>query len=212
MTLSKLFSRCVNRDYIRTSYSADYAFDLIGNHLIIYFQDSDGIVDWVRNLDFPAAAYKRDGKTVWYAHRGFLKVWKTLVPRMMPLIFDTNVEQITVVGYSHGAALAVFCHEYVWYHRPDLRNTLTGYGFGCPRVIWGTISKEFSERWNRFTVIRNREDFVTHVPPSVFGYRHVGDLLEIGEKGKYSSINAHRPENIRRELRIFEARAYKGKK
>ena len=212
MTLSRLFSRCVNRDYIRTPLSADYAFDLVGNRLTVYFQDSDGAVDWAHNLDFPAAAYRRNGKTVWYAHRGFLKVWTSLIPRVESLINDVNVKEITVVGYSHGAALAVFCHEYAWYHRPDLRNTLVGYGFGCPRVVWGNLPGDVSDRWAGFTVIRNRNDLVTHLPPKAFGYRHVGNLLEIGRKGKYSAIDAHRPENIRRELRAYEARRYHGEK
>ena len=212
MTLSRLFSRCVTRDYIRTPLSADYAFDLVENRLTVYFQDSDGVVDWVRNLDFPAAAYKRKGTTVWYAHRGFLKVWKSLMPRLEPLINDAKVKEITVVGYSHGAALAVFCHEYVWYHRPDLRNTLVSYGFGCPRVIWGDLSSEVSDRWVGFTVIRNHDDLITHLPPVFLGYRHVGNILEIGEKGRYSAIDAHRPENIRRELRAYEARKHNGEK
>ena len=135
-----------------------------------------------------------------------------MVPHLEPLINDLNVKEITVVGYSHGAALAVFCHEYVWYHRPDLRKTLVGYGFGCPRVVWGDLSSEVSDRWAGFTVIRNQEDLVTHLPPVAFGYRHVGNLLEIGEKRKYSAIDAHRPENIRRELRAYEARRYQGEK
>ncbi len=204
MTLSALFARCVNRSYIHTPTSADYAYDRVGNHLYIYFQDSDGVVDWIRNLDFPAAAYRRDGKTVWYAHRGFLEVWRTLIPRVEPLFSDPSVKRVTVVGYSHGAALAVFCHEYVWYHRPNLRDSLEGYGFGCPRVLWGKSVSDLRARWERFTVIRNLDDIVTHVPPRVWGYYHVGKMLEIGEAGKYSAVDAHRAEAIRRELRVYE--------
>ena len=207
MTLTALFSRCVSRSYIRTPDCTDYAFDLAGKRLTIYFQDSDGMVDWLRNLDFPAAAYKREGETIWYAHRGFLRVWNTLIPRIDPLLADTRVESVTAVGYSHGAALAVFCHEYAWYLRPDLRETLTGYGFGCPRVVWGPLSDEAAARWQGFTVIRNREDAVTYLPPAILGYRHVGKILEIGEKGKYTPVDAHRPENIRRELYAYETSA-----
>ena len=204
MTLSALFSRCVRRDYITTPSRADYAYDRVGDHLLIYFQDSDGIVDWVNNLNFPAAAYRRDGRTVWYAHRGFLMVWESLIPRIAPLVTDRTVRKITVVGYSHGAALAVFCHEYVWYYRPDLRGSLEGYSFGCPRVLWGRVSDELGARWKNFTVIRNLQDIVTHVPPRILGYKHVGRMVEIGEAGKYSDVDAHRAENIRRELWAYE--------
>lgn len=204
MTLSTLFNRCVRRDYSTTSAHADYAFDRIGTHLIIYFQDSDGAVDWFHNLNFPVAAYRRDGETAWYAHRGFLKVWSSLIPHVQSPIEDPLVEDITVVGYSHGAALAVFCHEYAWYRRSDLRERLRGYGFGCPRVLWGRVSEELAVRWKNFTVIRNRPDIVTYVPPRILGYRHVGAMLEIGEPGKYSAVDAHRAKNIRRELWTYE--------
>ena len=205
MTLSNLFTRCVKREYITTPNHTDYAYDLVNGHLILYFQDSDGASDWIKNLDFPAAAYRRDGKTVWYAHRGFLKAWLSLIPRMDPLIKDPTVTKVTVVGYSHGAALAVFCHEYVWFHRPDLRDFLESYAFGCPRVLWGRIRADIAARWLTFTIIRNIPDIVTHVPPHILGYRHVGHMLEIGQTGKYSAIDAHRPQNIRRELIAYEA-------
>ena len=107
-------------------------------------------------------------------------------------------------SYSHGAALAVLCHEYVWYNRPDLRDLICGYGFGCPRVFWGFRTKKRMQRWERFTVIRNVDDIVTHVPPAIWGYSHVGSMIKIGEKGKYSPVDAHRPENIMAELRQRE--------
>lgn len=202
--LTTLFSRCVRRTYIHTPTHADYAYDRIQKHLILYFQDSDGTIDWLHNLDFPAVAYRRNGKINWYAHRGFLRVWESLIPRVSPLVTDKSLEKITIVGYSHGAALAVLCHEYVWYHRPNLRESLTGYGFGCPRVLWGHVTDELSQRWDRFTVIRNRKDIVTYVPPAFLGYHHVGHLLEIGEAGKYSAVDAHRAKNILRELWNYE--------
>ena len=206
MTLSALFTRCVRRDYVTTSSHADYAFDLVGETLIIYFQDSDGAVDWLHNLNFIAAPYRRNGKTVWYAHRGFLKAWNSVIPYIQPIIDDPSVKTISVVGYSHGAALAVFCHEYIWYRRPDLRETLSGYGFGCPRVLWGHVSEDVVERWSRFTVIRNLRDIVTYVPPAFLGYRHVGTVVEIGEAGKYSAVDAHRAKNICREMQAYEKR------
>jgi hypothetical protein len=144
------------------------------------------------------------GRAVWFAHRGFLKVWKSIEPHIEPLVKDETVKHITVVGYSHGAALAVFCHEYVWYHRPDLRDNLYGCGFGCPRVFWGIKTKQIKRRWERFAVIRNIDDIVTHVPPFLFGFSHVGAMIEVGQKGKYNSIDAHRPQNILAELEVVK--------
>jgi len=74
-----------------------------------------------------------------------------------------------------------------------------GYGFGCPRVIWGRVPRERA-RWRNFYVIRNYDDIVTHLPPRALGFRHVGKLITVGYAGRYSRVDAHRAENYLREL------------
>ena len=203
MNLLQLFTKCLNCKYNHVEDSGDYYVEREGSTLYIYLECSNGEEDWKNNFDFPAKPYKRMGKIVWFAHRGFLKVWKSIEDYVAPFIMDKTVDHVVVVGYSHGAALAVLCHEYVWYNRPELRESLEGYGFGCPRVFWGIKTKKLKQRWERFTVIRNIDDIVTHVPPFLFGFSHVGTLLKIGEKKKYNTIDAHRPENITVELERF---------
>lgn len=205
MNLLKLFQRCVRRKYIHVENSGDYSIERDGDSLYIYLECSNGIEDWKNNFNFPAKPYKRMGRAVWFAHRGFLKVWKSIETYIEPYVQDKTVKSITVIGYSHGAALAVFCHEYIWYHRPDLRNNLLGYGFGCPRVFWGIKNKQIKQRWERFIVVRNIDDIVTHVPPFLLGFSHVGNMVEIGRKGKYNSVDAHRSKNIMSELEIIKA-------
>lgn len=200
MQLSQLFERCLGADYTTLANSADVVLEQTGNTLYIYLESSDGGEDWRNNLDFPTVPYRPMDSTVWRAHRGFTRVWKTVESYLAPTIADPTIEHIVTVGYSHGGALAVLCHEYVWYHRPDLREHIEGYGFGAPRVVWGVLSRELAVRWERFTVVRNLDDIVTHLPPRALGYTHVGQMLEIGEKGTYSRVDAHRPENILREL------------
>ncbi len=204
MYLAALFERCLNIGYNQVENGADYAIERIGTTLYIYFEHSDGITDWKNNIDFPAKPYKRMGRTVWLAHRGFMRVWKTVEDYIAADIMDPQIKEIVITGYSHGAGIAVLCHEYVWYHRRDLRDRLKGYGFGCPRVIWGCKNRECRKRWEQFMVIRNINDIITHLPPAIFGYSHVGEMLEIGERGRYSMTDAHRPENILAELRRME--------
>ncbi|MBO5670789.1 MAG: hypothetical protein J6S41_04505, partial [Clostridia bacterium] len=137
-------------------------------------------------------------------HPGFLKVWKSAEPYIAEILRETAAKRITVSGYSHGGALAVLCHEYVWFTAPERRTSLTGIGFGAPRVLWripGTLWPR--ERWTNFTVVRNIDDVVTHLPPALLGYRHAGKLLTIGEAGRYSAIDAHRPEAYERSLREY---------
>lgn len=209
MNLLKLFKKCLDRNYISVENSADYAIERKGKTLYIYLECSDGATDWKNNFDFPAKPYKRMGKTVWFAHRGFLRVWKSIEPYIYADIMDKTVKKIVIVGFSHGAALAVLCHEYVWYNRPDIRENIIGYGFGCPRVFWGIKTKKLKERWKQFTVIRNIDDIVTHVPPCLFGFSHVGKIMKIGKRGRYSRIDAHRPESITEQLEDYEKRKRK---
>ncbi len=201
MTLYEIFKNCLNAKYTTLKDCVDVAILKTGLFLQIYFEASTSAVDWQNNLDFPAVPYRHMNDTVWYAHRGFVRVWKTAESYVGDVINDRGTQKILIAGYSHGAALALLCHEYVWFNRPDLRGRLTGYGFGCPRVVWGIPSRTLKSRWEHFTVVRNIDDLVTHLPPKMLGYTHVGKMLEIGECGKYSPTDAHRPENILRELK-----------
>lgn len=203
MKLTVLFKKCVFGTYNHIENSGDYFTEKIGDTLYIFFESSDGEDDWLNNLDFPVKPYKRMGHTIWFSHRGFSRVWKSAEPYIAPHINDGKLKKIITVGYSHGAALAVFCHEYIWYNRKDIRDNIEGYGFGCPRVFWGVKTKNLAKRWRNFTVIRNLDDIVTHVPPAFLGFSHVGNMLEIGKRGKYSGIDAHRAGNIITELEIL---------
>ena len=206
MKISNLFYNLMHISYIHAEGDVDYATRTDGTTLYIYFQHSQGKVDWKNNFDFPAKPYKhmkcKDAPygSVWLAHRGFLSAWRVAEGLLKEQISDTGYTKIVISGYSHGAALAVLCHEYVWYNRPDLREVIEGYGFGCPRVAWGIKNACHRERWARFNVIRNIDDIVTHVPPAILGYFHVGNMVEIGQRGKYSAVEAHFPDSYMREL------------
>lgn len=205
MGLYELMLACVKMKYEQVGEGvSNFATRRVGETLYVFFEGSDGEADWGVNLDFPASAYKRGGRTVWYAHRGFLEAWKATAPYLSDDIMEKSIKKVVVAGYSHGAAIALLCHEFVWYNRPDLRDVTEGYGFACPRVYWGAKNSPITRRWARFTVIRNAGDIVTHLPPAILGYSHVGKMLEMGARGRYSPMDAHRAENILRELRTYE--------
>ncbi|MBR6603158.1 MAG: lipase family protein [Clostridia bacterium] len=202
MELYNLFYECLEIEYKELERSANYALRRRGDHLKIYFQHSRGATDWKNNLDFPAKPYG-SMDDFWFAHRGFLGVWQILKKVIAAVVSDERIRKITVVGYSHGAAMALFCHEYIKFHRPDIED-IQSYGFGCPRVLWGIQSEKVKRRFHGFTVVRNPDDAVTHLPPAALGYRHVGEMINISEKGKYSPIEAHFAENILKELEAYE--------
>lgn len=199
---AELFARCFNSQYITVENDGDYWIDREGDTAYLLFQCTNSKIDWKNNFDFPAAPY-RDMGIKWYCHRGFLRVWKSIKPYIENIVLDRRIKKIYVVGYSMGAAIATLCHEYVWFNRPDLREGgLEGYGFGCPRVFWGWfIKKELKKRWEHFHPIRNKNDLVTHVPPILFGFRHVNKVYKLKNKlsktkhTRLNCINAHYPDN-----------------
>ena len=204
MKLSALFESCLSASYLSTENGGDYAVEKKDGTVYIYLESSDGIEDWKNNLSFERMPYEREGKTAFYAHAGFLRVFLSILPHIEAEIAHPENCRFTVVGFSHGGALAVLLHEHILYRRPELLGRVEGYGFGTPRVLTFPWRRAWRECFANFTVIRNGNDAVTHLPPRALGYYHVGRLLEIGSPDAYSSIDAHRPENILKELYLWE--------
>ncbi len=203
MNLADLFSWVLHARYTDVKNDASFAVRRTADTLYILFEASRGVQDWENNVDFPVLPY-RDMPHRWMCHRGFLTVWKSAEPYITDAVLSAHAKNVTVAGYSHGGALAALCHEHIWFHFPHLRKHLTGFGFGAPRVLWrlpGTLWPK--ERWEAFTVIRNLDDAVTHLPPAILGYTHVGTVLEIGQKGRYTPLEAHRPQSYENALAQF---------
>ena len=192
MRLSDLFHNCCTADYKTVGHDVNYAFVEDGDHLYIYFQGSSSTTDWIRNFLFRKRPYK-DMEQPYFVHRGFLAAWKEVEDIIIEKILEPDDEghgtydygykwqHITVVGYSHGGALAGLCHECVWFWRKDLREEgLVGYGFEAPRFFAAyKVRDNLKERWEHFTVVRTNNDIVTHCPPCIFGYTHVGQILQV---------------------------------
>ncbi len=195
MNLKELFSQTLRVPYTEVEETAaSYCFRKRGDTLFLFFEKSNGAADWKNNLDFPAKPYREMERT-WFVHRGFLRVFRSLEEPLARAVTGEGVAKIVISGYSHGAALALLCHEYCVYHRPDLEKTISGFGFGCPRVVWGYLPKEVGARFKNFTVVRNCRDVVTHLPPALLGYRHVGKLLHIGRGTPQGGVESHLAEN-----------------
>ena len=201
--LSELFYNCAYTiQYQQAGDSVNYAFVEERNTLYIYFEGSNSISDWVRNFLFPAKPYK-DMKIPYRVHRGFLAAWKEVEDIIITKICEDDDngkhkwKHIVVVGYSHGGALSGLCYECCWFYRPDLREEhLEGYGFESPRFYAGWhVKKELKERWQNYRVIRTNNDIVTHCPPIIFGFSHVGEMLKI--KGDVSLVEDKVPKCVK---------------
>lgn len=196
MNLHDAFTECleIGNDYVHVENDGDFFVKREGDTLELFFEESDGVRDWIHNFKFiavPKKPYKGMEKT-WFCHRGFFKVFGSILPYIKEEILNPKNKKFKVVGYSHGAAIALLCYEYIKYHRPDAE--IEGVGFGAPRVFWGIVPKEVKERCRGFTVVRNGKDIVTHVPPVLFGYHHISRVLKVGKGKSEGLVDDHRPE------------------
>ena len=225
--LVELFEICNNRRNYTTitpknkKYEVDYKFieDAETRTLYIFFEPSDGRTDWIVNFSYWRKPYK-EMEVGYRVHGGFLESWKLIDDMIGAKVREVDIpeinedghynwkwQKIVVVGYSHGGALAALCHEYVWFNRQDLREEgLVGISFDGPRVYAGLhVKKALSERWRNFYIFRNHGDIVTHLPPVIFGFRHVGNKIRIGAGRNPGLIGAHYPDKIMASLKSYEA-------
>ena len=198
--LCDLFQDCLSRSYMTVENAASFDIEVSDGTLFLFFEPSHGSEDWNNNLNFRIRPYD-DMDPVWYCHAGFLKVFKSVLPHLEPHIADPGIRRAVIVGYSHGGALAVLCHEAVWFRRPDIRKHLISFAYGAPRVLYGAIPREIRERFRELYLIQNEGDIVTRLPPALLGYRHVGNIITVGQPGKYSPVDAHRPESYLEALK-----------
>lgn len=252
-SLIELFDICNNRrDYTtvkradgKKTYEVDYKFeeDIAERTLYIYFEPSDGDIDWRVNFAYWRKPYK-DMVVGYRVHGGFLESWRLIDDAIGAKIREVDEgremtedwrwnwkwQKIVIVGYSHGGALAALCHEYVWFNRADLRTqegALIGISFDGPRIYGGLwVPAALKERWAHFYVIRNQNDLITHLPPVILFFRHVGNLIKVGAQARSKAqvfkewaaarfkdsmlmqelfnIKAHYPEEIKKGIMTIE--------
>lgn len=165
MNYRELFNRCLEGPWITAG--DDVQYKLEGG--VLYFQYTASDADWLANFDFPVVPY-RDMKHKFYVHRGFLAKWKSVREVIRSLDFHT------IVGFSQGAALAALACEDRWFHTAYEPTAIL---FGCPRFLWlPDSSARLAFCGTRRVSLRG--DLVTHLPPLIFGYQHVGQEEKIG--------------------------------
>lgn len=216
-TLLELFDKCDRTIKYETTpkNEVNYQFEVDGKTLYIFFEPSNGKLDWRHNFQFSKRPYK-DMKVPYRVHRGFLKCWKEIEDIIISKVKEIDdsdpskltykYDKIIIVGYSHGAAIAMLCHECCWFHREDIRDSIKTIAFDGPRVYGGfKVKKKLQERWKNFILIRNDTDIVTHVPPYIFGYTHVGTVVQIGYRKKYGPFKSHYQDKIKESLSEYSA-------
>ena len=192
MTYKDYFTECTHNKGYQTIGHLQYK--IVDGTL--YFQCSHGQEDWLSNFDFPAIPYKHMTEK-FYVHKGFLLMWKQVRDIIVTLDFDT------IVGYSQGAVFTALAYEDTYFTKGIKCTCIT---FGCPRFLFAP-TKSIKERFSGVLRIKNPTDIVTHVPPAVFGYRHIGKKLVLKNKAKKPSnvswpiwLSGHNPDRYSQNL------------
>ena len=187
MTLSKIFQLCAYEiEYKNVGDDVSYAFLEKNDNLYIFFQGSNGVLDWVFNFLFTKKVYKQ-----FRVHRGFLHCYQQVRDIMLDKIYAKSYDEVIVVGYSHGGALCQLAIEDIKYHFPNQKHI--GYAFESPRCI--KTPKKYKYMWNNLYVVRNGCDLITHLPPRLFGFDDLGAMIHI--KGDTSLVKNHLPKCIK---------------
>ena len=159
---------------------------------VLSFQQTVSKVDWFHNFAVWIAPYK-NMPVKWYAHAGFVKMWKSAEDEILKAC---NKEPPTIIaGFSQGAALATLAHESIGYKLGIKPTTLC---FGGPKVLW-MPPKIIQERFNGLVRYEMHGDPVPYLPPWLFGYRHVGKVNMLG-KPTILSVDHHRPQTYEANL------------
>ena len=115
-------------------------------------------------------------------HCGFKQAIDVVWPRLQEELDSLSASRrVWFCGHSLGAALATLAAD----RHSSPQGVCT---FGCPRVGDRTFARAFSQRLAGRTLrYVNHYDVVTHVPPPLFGYKHVDVQRFIAPDGTVSS-------------------------
>lgn len=120
-------------------------------------------VDAKTDLNFPLTVYQKNTKV----HRGFLNAIDLVWPLLEPLLKTLKNQscQFWFTGHSLGAALATLAAARF--------NPQASYLFGSPRLV----DKYFMQSHKSLNIYRivNCCDLVCTLPPSTFGFTHIGN-------------------------------------
>ena len=200
--LKELFYNCAYAiKYEEVGKSGNYAFVDIDEKLYIYLQGSNSFYDWCMNFWFAKSVYK-----MFKVHRGFYKAYSQMRSTLLDKCYSKEYKEIIVVGYSHGSSLATLLHEDLVYHFPNVR--VRTFAFESPRAL--KVKKVHRHIWENLTRIEDNFDLVAHLPPKLFGYTDLGELIKVNgdtslvDKCLPKCIKSHYPEVVLDGLKKYE--------
>jgi hypothetical protein len=149
---------------------------------IVAFAGTDPLIpaNWLTNFDtLPSADDLHSGfedavKSVW------LEVRSAVLSR------DNAYQRVFLTGHSLGGALAVVAAKFLW---ADQLATISGvYTFGMPRCGGLRFANDYADLALKTYRLVHGDDIVPTVPPTNFGFRHVGCLLSCARNATFNPM------------------------
>jgi pimeloyl-ACP methyl ester carboxylesterase len=157
--------------------------------IVMAFAGTDPLVpaNWISdfNVGLNVGFNPGLGMTPGPVHRGFDRAFDAVSDQVTQALAEGGTEPLLLTGHSMGGALAVIAADHCLTEH-KLR-AVAVYAFGMPRVG----DEDFAVRYNDAlgaTTYRlvHGDDIVATVPPSRFGFRHVGRLISCARGGYFA--------------------------
>jgi triacylglycerol lipase len=157
--------------------------------LIMAFAGTDPLVpaNWISDFDVGLNVGFNTGLGVTPGplHRGFDKAFDAVSEQVTQALAERGSEQLLITGHSMGGALAVIAADRCLTEK-KLRATAV-YAFGMPRVGDEDFAVRYNDTLGASTYrLVHGDDIVATVPPSRFGFRHVGRLINCARGGHFA--------------------------
>jgi triacylglycerol lipase len=159
--------------------------------LIMAFAGTDPLVpaNWISDFDVGLNVGFNTGPglglTPGPLHRGFDKAFDAVSEQVTQALAERGSEPLLITGHSMGGALAVIAADHCLTEK-KLRATAV-YAFGMPRVGDEDFAVRYNDTLGAITYrLVHGDDIVATVPPSRFGFRHVGRLINCARGGHFA--------------------------
>lgn len=126
------------------------------------------------------------------AHKGMQEKYKGIYQDVHKRIEEYNGSEVKLIGHSAGGMLAMLAYIDLTQSYPDKEFSVVT--FGSPRVLNSEAARKLDNTSDRIFRLVLRKDLAPIIPPTIFGYRHAGTLIRLGDASHELSFSeAHHP-------------------
>ncbi len=138
------------------------------------------------------------------AHKGMLKKYEGIYDEVHERVNEFEGEHLTIIGHSGGGMIAAIAFFDLYHAYPEYQHKLVT--FGSPRVLNRSASDALDDAEHLIYRVVMGRDFFCSIPPALFGYRHVGTLIRMGDRPfwKPVSFRDHYPRQQNELRRLYE--------